>query len=119
MSELLVQTDVSAAALSLSPFSCTGGMAVVVRWSCSYSQSVQLARLTVWTPLLRPAVAGRHNNKALVDTDAEGGGGAGVRGGGIIHTLPRPPTLHPAPTSRTMSTSSSVLAYNQLTSAVQ
>lgn len=76
MSKLLVQTDVSAAVLSLSPLSWTGRMAVVVRWSCSYIQSVQLARLTVWTPLFRPAVAGRHDNKALVDTDAEGGGGA-------------------------------------------
>lgn len=69
-----MQTDISAAVLSLACFSWTGRMAVVVRWSRKSVQLVQLALPTVWTPLSCPAVAGHQNNKALVDTDAEGGG---------------------------------------------
>lgn len=48
-------------------------------------------------------------------------GGQSKRGKDNPHVAltPPPPPLHPAPTSRTMSTSSSILVNNQLTSAVQ
>lgn len=92
-----MQTDISAAVLSLACFSWTGRMAVVVRWSRKSVQLAQLALPTVWTPLSCPAVAGHQNNKALVDTDAEGGGeGQSKRGrdnpsfAQLIPPLPRP-----------------------------
>lgn len=59
--------SVRAAVLPLAWFSQTGGVAFVMRCSCISVQSLQLPLLTVWSPLCRPAVAGHHYNKALVD----------------------------------------------------
>lgn len=59
-----------------------------------------------------PSNQNNNDNKALVDTDAEEGGGAESEGKGS-------PVHHPLQPSRTTYTSSGVLVYNQLISAVQ